>query len=161
MAAFMHRGYGRVAYAPYTTTKTLSGTTNIETLTIRTGGVPGQTQFVKLDATFTLYVPSGTCPCRAYFQLVRDGGGSTPAVHYAQVDQSGSMDSGSHTWVVAVPTDTTQTFRLQGTIYSGSGTMQAWGSITAITAPFGSTGGSTLSEAGVQAVPEAGPPANP
>jgi len=157
MAAFMHRGFSRAAFGPYTGTKVLSSSsnTNIETLTITAGGSAGGTQFVKVDAVYNLSTSSSTCPCQVQFFITKDSGGNLGPVQYAQVDQIASSgvgeDSGAATAVVAVPSGTTQTFRLWGRITGGSGTMNAWGQMSAVTAPFGSTGGSTLSVSSGQA----------
>jgi hypothetical protein len=62
---------------------------------------------------------------------------------------------------MAVASGTTHTFRLKGIrIFNTGGTVQAFGTLTAVVVPFGSTGGSTLGTTPTTA-PAKGTPANP
>jgi hypothetical protein len=151
MAVFLHRGLGRVAYGNGDYAARDATFSDVAMLTINTGGVAGQTGFVKVDAAITAYnANTAGCPCVVEYQIVRDGGG-TPFVHSITLGNDvGGVDSngsGGATLSVAVPTATTQTFRLQARVstVSGAGSaISAGGTITAVYAPFGGTGTNTL-----------------
>ncbi len=157
MAAFVHRGFGRTGWtvgAPETLGAN-AGLRDLAVLTIDVGGVPGQTAFVKLDGVVTTSITSLVgCPCGIQYHLVRDGA-TAFADRYLTNSTLGpgggpGYETGAVTAVAVVPTGTTQTFRLQAR-RDGSppitGTLDAYADLTAITAPFGSTGGNTLAAA--------------
>jgi hypothetical protein len=153
MAAFVHRGFGRTGWtvgAPDTFAGN-AGLRDLAVLTIDVGGVPGGTAFVKLDGVVTSSISSLVgCPCALSFHLIQDGGTAFRDVHLTHtslgVDAGPGYETGAVTAVIAVPTGTTQTFRLQARRDGTppiAGTVDAYGDLTAITAPFGHTGGST------------------
>jgi hypothetical protein len=154
MAAFVHRGFGRTGWtvgAPETF-GTNEGLRDIAVLTINVGGVPGQTAFVKLDGAVTTSIASLVgCPCGLKYHLVRDGA-TAFADRYLTNSTLGpggglGYETGAVTAVAVVPTGTTQTFRIQARRDGQppiTGTLDAYADLTAITAPFGSTGGNTL-----------------
>ena len=153
MASFLRRGYSRTAFGKRgpNAALILPGTPSeveIASLTIAVGGAPGRTQTVKLDAVLTgLVATSSGCPCVSEFFVSRDGAGAVSDLHTitnigAPIGGLGG-ETGAITAVVSVPTGTTQTFRLLARRTPGgfTGTVAAYGAISAITAAFGSTGG--------------------
>lgn len=158
MAAFLSRGLGRVAYGDgggaQQTLPVFPSEIDIAVLIVDVPGIPGQTQFVKLDAAVTSFTQSTTgCPCSNVFRISRDGGPAQIGLqHHTQndllapsgLDQAG-FDSAGLTAVDVVPSGTTQTYRLRGgRVASSVAVVKAFGDLSAITAPFGSSGGSTL-----------------
>ena len=157
LAVYLHRGLGRAALAPYDRFQILNGLDqDISVLTVDVGGVPGGTAFVSLTAQVgSSITATAGCPCGVSWHVARDGGdadgGSAPA--YTQNDtlavsnQTGNragLDMASLAHVVAVPTGTTQTFRLKAQQWAGKGTVNGFGRLTAVVAPLGSTGGNVL-----------------
>lgn len=154
MATFMHRGFGRVAFTQGSNVAVTSTTdVDLATLTVNVPGATGATQFVKLDATVMAFASDATgCPCQARFYITRDGGGGSD-VRYVETATPGpsgfSIDSGANTYVAAVPSGTTQTFRLKaGRFASTTGSMTVRGSLSLITSPFGKTGSNALATQG-------------
>jgi hypothetical protein len=144
MAAFVHRGFGRVA-SDLAGNFLLDGgaPVDVAVVTIAVGGVAGQTQFVKLDGAVGAF--SVSPPDDVAFQIVQDGEGPISIQSaFTLPAEGGSYGSGASTAAVAVPSGSTQTFRLQATDDSDTGGIAAWGELTALTVPFGSTGSSTL-----------------
>ena len=116
-------------------------------ITIKVPGPPGGTRFVKVDAQITGIVSSTTtCPCQAIFHVTRDGGLTSQQAYLVLHTLAGGFDedSAAITLVEAVPSGTTQTFRLTGREFQGSETIAGRVAISAITANFGHTGGSVL-----------------
>lgn len=153
MAAFMHRGFGRVDFSGTPTSVVLTGSNlDIAVITINVPGVlGGGTQFVKVDAAFTAFVTNQTgCPCVATFRIFQDGTSNSSINHqvFPPAGNAGSWfaaDSGAATLVVAVPSGTTQTFRLRANRSTPTGAIEGYGQLSAITAPFGSSGTNILS----------------
>jgi hypothetical protein len=159
MAAFVHRGFSRVGYAGTLGLLELPSDQafiDLAVVTIAVGGVPGGTQFVKLDAMVrTANLDSNTvCPCGSTYRIERDGVGAVSQSGF-NMNQGLSSSSppglsdevtGAVTTVVAVPSGTTQTFRLRARRYETpvEGTVFGRAALSAITAPFGSTGTDTL-----------------
>lgn len=148
MAAFVHRGFGRVGSVQDGNFSLDGGAfVDIVVTTVSIGGVPGNTQFVKLDAALGAFTLSP--PDDVLYRLVQDGVGAVTfnsgvTLGTAGPGGAGAIGSGSMSIAVAVPTSTTQTFRLQALDFGNTGGIQAFGHLTALTVPFGSTGGSTL-----------------
>jgi hypothetical protein len=165
MAAFMQRGFGRIAgVKPPATTLPYNVETVIATLTIESGGgSTGGTGFIKVDATFSAYNTGSTgCPCEVMVFLRHVNQSTISQVHYVtvlnDVSNTDSNASGAVTWAVPVTSAATQTFELRATQNSGStNTVTVINGVTAIYAPFGGTGGATLtkSEADAPAAPDA------
>ena len=150
MAAFVHRGFGRAASAIVFNQVLTDSFADLDTLTITTGGVAGGTGFLKIDAQVGLFAFSATgCPCQGEFRVSVDGVGDVFSHAWTQFDSIASsgfgIDHSAITGVVAVPTATAQTIRVQGSRVGGSGSITGFGQVTATYIPFGSTGGSTLS----------------
>jgi hypothetical protein len=151
MAAFAHRGFGRVGFNQGNDGDIpAAGGRDLAVVTIQVGGVAGQTQFVKLDGNVTSHTGAeSACPCTAAYNIVQDGVGGVSFFRYNAHDDDElgafglSIQTGSVSVVVAVPSGTTQTFRLVGERFFG-GQVNAYGELSAVVAPFGSTGTNTL-----------------
>ncbi len=146
MAAFVHRGFGRAGKGVAAQAVIGASPVDLAVLTMNVGGVAGNTQFVKLDAVVTTFITSLTnCPCTTAYRIDQDGVGPITGAHYntnsALAGNGLGFETGAATTVVAVPTASTQTFRLQA-FASGSAPNSATGyaQLTAVTTPFGSTG---------------------
>jgi len=150
MAAFIHRGFGRAgAGAGGVTLTELDPLADIAVVTVAVGGVAGGTQMVVLNGSIygEIQPADAGCPCETAYQVSQDGGGATFGGYFTNTPNFASgfnTEGGAVSTVVAVPSGTTQTFRLQAVVDGGSGSVRLEGRLTAITAPFGSTGGSTL-----------------
>jgi hypothetical protein len=57
---------------------------------------------------------------------------------------SSAIQSSTATGIVSVPTGTSQTFHIYAYLLGGTGTVTGYGTLTAVTLPFGSTGFNTL-----------------
>jgi hypothetical protein len=141
MAAFLHRSLGRVRRGTGSALIPASPV-DLAVLTMDIGGVAGNVQFVKLDAVVTTSITSLTnCPCTTAYRIFMDGlGVVSPAGFNTNDALSGNglgFETGATTALVAVPTASTQTFRLQA-FASGSAPDSATGAgqLNAITAPF-------------------------
>jgi hypothetical protein len=159
MAAFVHRGFGRAAggiagHFPVTTTETA-----VATATIDVGGVPGQTQFALVTAALN---GEALTPTEVFFYISQDGVGRLVENNGMTMAAEGpaglAFASGNTTVVAAVPSGTTQTFRLVARALGGDGIAEMWGQISVITAPFGSTGTNTLAAGASTKGSTAGPP---
>jgi hypothetical protein len=130
-------------------------------VSITVGGAPGGTQFVKVTGNLVTVAAESTghCPCNVRYYVTLDGQGQVGMTHYQT--NAGDIANGLP-WVesspilavVAVPTGSTQTFRLM-TALDGSTTpnpglyLQAQSSsLSALVVPFGASGAATLSPAG-------------
>jgi hypothetical protein len=157
MAAFVHRGFSRAALGSSAETDlaTQPDFTEVSTLTINTGGVAGGTGFVVVTAYYSAYslTPATGCPCEVRFVMTNgDGSLSSDFTYDVLSDVSpdpfggAAQQTGAITWALAVPTATTQTFRLFGQVFgaTGSPTVTGYGRLNAVYAPFGSTGTNVL-----------------
>jgi hypothetical protein len=164
MAAFVHRGFGRVARGTGGDIPmgVFPAASEHSVLTIATGGVAGagNTGFVYLTAQTNAYTSDPGCPCEVRWQINQDGVGLVSDVMYdilsdqaTWLDGSGyaeTTQTGALTTVVAVPTGTTQTFRLVGQVIGTStgtgspGVNGYFARLTAVYAPFGSAGTDVL-----------------
>jgi hypothetical protein len=158
MASFIARGDSRSALSSTSEIEIGVDAVDLGSLTISIGGVAGQTQFVKLDAAVTTYIETATgCPCSTGFLIWSDElEEPVSTFHYnmnAGVAPSTFGDaSGAATAVVQVPTASTQTFRVlafRNDPTPISGEVFGIASMSAITAPFGSTGTNVLGTASV------------
>jgi hypothetical protein len=145
MALFMQRGFPRVAHNSGTDVTLNSIWQDLAVVTIHTGGVPGQTGFVKLDASISAYPLFTTgCPCEVNFHILQDGGNSSVRYYATVAGLPGSVGGGV-TWALPVPTASTQTFRLQMLLNGSAGaTIAGRGALTALYVPFGNTGANAL-----------------
>ena len=128
----------------------------VGTVTIKTGGPSGGTQFVSLhgklgfytNTAYATYCPSNeSCGWRP--ELIDDSSGTVvdDAIWRPRADNDANtipLDA-----VVAAPAQTTRTYTMklwyEGTFATGSFVSYDY-SLTAETFPYGSTGGSTLSQ---------------
>lgn len=152
MAAFVHRGFGRVAYGHGLETPLNAATyTDLAMLTIRAGGSPGGTGFIVLSASVTAIITSTTgCPCMAGFHIA--GAGNTSDQRYVTLDSVTTggttigfgLDTGSLTWVIPVSTAVDHLFTVKARIFGGTGSMEAYAALSAQYVPFGSMGTDVL-----------------
>jgi hypothetical protein len=146
MAAFLHRGFGRAAEGVRGSSALTGTPVDISLVTIKAGETTGGTVFVRLDAVLTSVADNVTsCPCQTSFAIWSDESGLSSAAAYNQLTTRSTvsgiaLDSGSTSWVVAVPSGTTQTFRLKAFVFSGTGAHSAVGQLFGMTLPFGSQG---------------------
>ena len=151
MAAFVHRGFGRIAGQPYGADLALAQGSEVDlvVLTLDAGGVPGSIQFVKLDGFATTYIENATgCPCFTRLRIVSDGLiGALSNFSFTANTAPGSAgidwQSAPVAATLSVPGGTTQTFRLKAVQLTAGTVAQGPEPSTAITAPFGSTGTNT------------------
>ena len=156
MAAFVHRGFGRVAFQQGVETALGNAAyTDLATVVLESDGIPGGTGFVVLEADVTAIITSTAgCPCMAAFHLAGFGG-LTSSQRYLTLDSltSGGTVSGfgieslSLSWVVPVDTAVDHLVTVRGRIAGGTGTIEAYADLTAQWVPFGSTGTDTLGAA--------------
>jgi hypothetical protein len=151
MAAFMHRGFGRVG-ATFNVDVPVTGTTNTVLLTqqitvgLPPGALAGATGFILATGTVSLKRTSTSgCLCTYRVYLTRDG---------AQISQSGyiTFPSGSDNTVVSTATTGIAAVTTSGVhtidlhvqqIGTGTGDAIGYGNLTALYVPFGSTGTNT------------------
>jgi hypothetical protein len=152
-AAFVHRAAGRAGIGSTSEVSIGDAPVDLGAVTLSIGGATGRTQFVKLDAAVTTFIsdPSG-CPCETAYVIFSDSlADAVSNTHFLvndSVTPSGFGDaSGAATAVVPVETGTTQTFHVlavRSDPAPSSGSVTGYAGISAITAPFGSTGSNTL-----------------
>jgi hypothetical protein len=154
MAAFMHRGFGRVGAevgnnAPVTGTgpPTVLVTQQI-TVGLPSGALAGATGFILGTGTVSLKMTDTTgCPCTYRVFLTLDGTGQFSQSGYVTFP-SGSdnaLVSAATTGVAAVTTSGVHTVEVRvqrvGTVVIGDAI--GYGNLTALYVPFGSTGTNT------------------
>jgi len=154
MAAFLNRGLGRAAGDEGNTTVTADATNvDVATITIETGGTSGGTGFVVVNASLTAFTDSATtCPCEVSLRVRDSTSGSTQDLwQFFDVSNTASPsgyrnESGSMSWVFVVPSGSSRTFTARANVdmTGATGTLTMSAHISAVYAPFGSTGGSTL-----------------
>lgn len=166
MAAYVHRGFGRVAASVRSSSiPALTPTPQeVASVSLAVGGVAGHTQFVKLMGAVDAFVDPGGpitgCPCNVRYYITQDGVGQVGLTHHLTNPGEGPSTGNEYaavsspvSAVVAVPTATTQTFRLMVAL-EGSEAPDPFiyaaplSDLTAITVPFGPTGVAVLSEGG-------------
>ena len=127
---------------------------------------------MKVDAAVgTSITSTAGCPCdTGYFIQAVDVAKTTFLHQNTNVDVAPSVgggdlgaEVGAVSAVFAVPTASTQTFKVWATRPANStGAVTAYADLTAIVAPFGSLGGNTLSaDTEASTAPPPGPPASP
>jgi hypothetical protein len=148
MAAFVHRGFGRVAFGHTIGSVDLDtghAITDVVTLMLTTGGVAGGHGFVVLTGTWIAAVSTTAgCPCTARMGV--SGLGSSQMMAEADIEYTASgQDSGSVSWVFPVDTATPYTFKLVGqSELVGGAVMSVDANLIAQYVPFGSTGTDVL-----------------
>jgi hypothetical protein len=160
-AAFVHRGMPRAGLGYSSGVSVPSGTAaELGNVTISVPGVPGSTQFVMIVAQVDTQIQSITgCPCLTSYGIWQDsandyvalGDSMNDALPAAGGTTTEGWNTSSSTMVVAVPTGTTQTFRVLASLTGGTGTVTGYGTIGAMTAPFGASGTNVLGAASAAA----------
>jgi hypothetical protein len=146
MAAFLHRGFGRSAQGILGSFVLTATGADLSVVTIKAGEATGGTVFVRLDAFVTSFESDVTaCPCQTAYLIFHDATENISSIGYNQLTTKSTisnvaLDTGAISWVVAVPSGTTQTFRLSAFVLSGTGAHSAQGQLFAMTLPFGSQG---------------------
>jgi hypothetical protein len=152
MAAFMHRGFGRVGFV---TAEGATVTDTEQTLFgmpftsgLPAGTLPGAAVFIRGDAevTFTTDDTSG-CPCGVLASLVLEGYGYMDGLNYAVgiLSASNPILTIPITGVGSVTTAGPKNVTVVGLRFGGTGgTITANGNLTTSYFPFGSTGTNTL-----------------
>jgi hypothetical protein len=155
MAAFLHRGLARVATGERLRVNVLDLTgsyQDVAVLTIEVGGVPGETQFVQVDGVLATTTDGTGCPCTTGMNVTQDGS-TTGSTLLQQVTNGTDLVEGrndqtaTYSGVFPVESGGTYSFRLQARrqpTTGFTGTVAAYGSLTAITAPFGANGDDSL-----------------
>jgi hypothetical protein len=157
MAAFMQRGFGRTAYVAgqdtNLTENPLISVYDLAVLTSNTGGASGGRGFLKVDAAFTAHTfATAGCPCRVEVYLRSDDGAQSIPYYVTLPNRvSGVLETSSGAVTLSFPffTSNTATLRLKARLFESAGVPNfniiAYGAITALYVPFGSTGGNSLS----------------
>lgn len=156
MAAFMHRGYGRVHLADQTTETTADlaffslGTSRVVTPGLPAGRLAGAAAFVKVDAVLTIStVTSGGsltgCPCVFGGHIEAggariDGSGTEPSVTLS----TGGAGTLPLTGVIRVTSSTRPTVTFTVSRSGGTGTWSARILMVTTYLPFGGAGGNQL-----------------
>lgn len=160
MAQFMTRGLG-IATAGYG--ELLASDTDefyIATVAIHTGGLPGKTGFVTVDADLSVLDLSGFCPCGVIFSIEETTTlepGPTGTMGTSTVIGGGSAASGSVNWVFEVPTGSDVEYGMWASIFNDGPTLAPTGiaepvftgSLTAEYSPFGTAGELPAAAAGL------------
>ena len=145
--AFLHRGLGRVsgAFAQIGIDVEPGTLTTIAETTITSGvsgsAVAGANGFLLVNANVMLFESSpDTCSClftvRIYLQ-----GGVEQGTQFIFLPNSPTFETGSASISLAIPVlSGEKTVSLRVNEYQGGETVSAYGSITALYVPFGSTG---------------------
>lgn len=151
-AAFTHRGMPRVGSGGGGGLTVTTGGVDLGDLTLAIPGLTGQTQFVLLTAELDSVIHSMSgCPCETEFAVYQDGVGAriigesmNDSLPAAGGSETAGVQSSSITGAISVPSGTSQVFHVRAFLVGGTGTVTGFGTLTAITAPFGSTGANTL-----------------
>lgn len=170
MAQFMVRGLG-VSSAGYgELPASQAGAFYVATVAIHTGGLPGGTGYVTVDAALqVLDFPASMCPCGVIFSI-EDTTSFEPGpignFGTSTVISGGSAGSGSVNWVFEVPTGTDVEYGLWATIFADEPVLTGvaepilTGSITAEYSPFGTAGELPVKPAGLDVDGWGGPSAD-
>jgi hypothetical protein len=154
MAQFMVRGLGLATAGYGEVLASETETFYVATVAIHTGGLPGGTGYVTVDADLNVLDLSGTCPCGVIFSIEETTTfepGPVGTMGTSPVVSGGSAASGSVSWVFEVPTGADVEYGLWASIFAdepvltGPGTTGVaepvlTGSLTAEYSPFGAAG---------------------
>ena len=155
MAAFMHRGFGRVGFvtAPEVGVPVSAAEENLFGLPFTSGlpfgALPGASVFVKGDAevAFTIDDTSG-CPCGVKAAMVLDDYGYMDGADYAYgfLTESSPIVTIPVTGVGAVTSPGAKNITVTGARFGGTGgNIVAFGNLSTSYFPFGPTGTNALS----------------
>ena len=155
MAQFMVRGLGVAASGYGELAAPDTEEFYVATVAIHTGGLPGGTGYLTVDADLNVLDLTASCPCGVIFSIEETttlDPGPVGTMGTSPIVSGGSAASGSVSWVFEVPTGTDVEFGLWASIFNdepvafgegtngGKGSTILTGSITAEYSPFGSTG---------------------
>jgi hypothetical protein len=155
MAAFMHRGFGRVGFDSETGAA-LNGTDQVIatlpiTVGLPSGATSGAAGFVKVDAEVRFDVTNATgCPCQVRAGLKDlDTDSFIDGLFYSRtvVDSTQNIMTIPVTGVGTVTTSGVHNYGVVAAIQTGTGSVNGSANLSAIYAPFGSTGTNTLGAA--------------
>jgi hypothetical protein len=168
MAGFLNRGLGRVAEVSVQAPSTGTGQATLGEFTITPGipnGQPDGKQFLVVEYDGSVrFTNIANCPCTLAIYLTANGGPLTQVATATTVTTANTYWPISTSGVIQVSGTSPITMRLIGYYVGGATTTTAYtmyGTMTAQTVPFGSTGGSTLSAPAPAAVPADHPLAVP
>jgi hypothetical protein len=154
MAQFMTRGLG-IATAGYgELAASEADNFYVATVPIHTGGLPGKTGFVTVDADLQVLDTNAFCPCGVIFSIEETTTlepGPTGTMVVSDVVAGGAANSGSISWVFEVPTGSDVEYGLWASVFTDpalSGVAPTGidtspvltGSLTAEYSPFGTAG---------------------
>lgn len=153
MAAFMHRGMGRMTWAgPAEQSVGAAGADFTQTITpgLPSGALAGAAGFVKTDGSITLELTDATgCPCTYAAQLFMDGIGFMTSWFSRVTLVSGQPHiTIPITGGIRITTAGTKTVRLTVFRQFGSGTVAVRPTLSTTYFPFGGTGTNTLTATG-------------
>lgn len=152
MAAFMHRGFTRVAEDSNTSDLFSTAPTTVTSVSITPGlpssAVGGAANFIVANASVSLYVSSAS-GCLCYYEVYLTHNG-------VQIGQTQFVTIGTAPTVVNVPVTgvaevTASGGQAIGVVvdqYIGTSSTRAYANLSATTAPFGATGTNVLSLGG-------------
>ncbi len=162
MAAFMTRGLSRIAGSSLDTATLTSDTTTIGAVTVKAGTVTGGQAMAKVDVALWIYIgaPAAGCPCKVVGEW-RDPSARVRATGFVSLP---GLDPGDSNWgdrhlaltlAQAIPTGVDQTFTVVGRRHIGTAQVFVRGNLSAITAPFSTSGAVSTSGVtlGIEAVP--------
>jgi hypothetical protein len=155
MAQFMVRGLGVASAGAGELAAAEAEEFYVATVPIHTGGLPGGTGFVTVDADLSILDATEWCPCGIIFSVQDTETFETAPIMFMVVEGptalGGSANAGSVSWVFEVPTGTDVEYGLfasvflpeitgldEGTDGEDLGPM-LFGNVTAEYAPFGQT----------------------
>jgi hypothetical protein len=152
MAAFMHRGFGRVTLddlttaTPGTSEAAPAGWTYSITPGLPAGALAGAAGFIKTEATISINLTNATgCPCQYRAALYVTGFGyMVPRYTDVTLDTVGQIVNLSMTGAIGVTSPGAKTVEVRIFRSSGSGSANAYGNSTSTYFPFGGTGVNTL-----------------
>lgn len=145
MAAFLHRGLGRVTHRALAVGSLPRGWTMVITPGLPSNALPGSANFVKVDATVTVVADTATgCPCIVEVNTTLDGQPITPEESYATVTSGGQVTipitAGAKVTTAGQRNVGISVEVVQGTVTTGT----ARGNATVTVVPFGHAGTNEL-----------------
>jgi hypothetical protein len=148
MAAFMHRGFARVASDDVSGMTFSTAPTNVLSLSITPGlpttAVPGAKNFISVNATVSLWVPT-LSGCQCFYEVyLTHNGTQIGEENYVSINTTNEIVNIAVTGIAQVTASGGQSISVVVDQYFGSSNTFAYGNLTAMTAPFGATGTNVL-----------------
>jgi hypothetical protein len=147
MAAFMHRGFGRVDFG---TGSDGSAADNVENnvgeVTITAGAVGSGGGYVVLQGSVSGSFVASDCPCSVRSELLDVTANSDDGAHNQSIGNTPTLITAAFAavdsqFVYSIPAGQTRTYRLNGSAFTtGASTGSIAGSITATYVPFDGSG---------------------